>query len=83
MSVLACGRKYCEHIMCDRIVNGQYICDECWQELLATKKTWPSVMHVTEVASRIDEFMDTPARSTVEAGQAEIDAEFERLTRVR
>ena len=80
MSVLACGRAHCERIMCDRLIVGQYICEECWHELLAHKKTWPTTMPVTEVSQRIGDFMDTP-RSTVEAGQVEIEAEFARLTR--
>ena len=34
MSVLACCRRYCENIMCDRYsYEYGYICDECYNEL--------------------------------------------------
>ena len=80
MGVLACGRSGCERIMCDLIINRHYICDSCWSELLAHKKIWPSSMPVTEVAERIDAFMTMNVRSSIEANQCEIDAEFERLS---
>lgn len=38
MSILACGRKGCENIMCDRYSTRYgYICDECFEELVNSK----------------------------------------------
>ena len=35
MSVLACDRKGCQNIMCDRLSDDYgYICNECFEELL-------------------------------------------------
>jgi hypothetical protein len=35
MSVLACNRKDCRNIMCDRYnTHYGYICDECFEELI-------------------------------------------------
>ena len=37
MSVLACDRNGCKNVMCDRYdYNYGYICDECFEELVAT-----------------------------------------------
>ena len=36
MSVLSCSRRGCENIMCDRhSYDHGYICDECYNELMA------------------------------------------------
>lgn len=36
MSVLACNRKGCDNIMCDRLsLKHGYICNECFDELVA------------------------------------------------
>lgn len=57
MSVLACDRRGCESIMCDRVSNTHgYICDECFDEL---SRVWP--------VTSIDQFMDSAKR------EAEID----------
>lgn len=36
MSVLECGRRGCENIMCDRCNGSYYICAECFEELVDT-----------------------------------------------
>ena len=37
MGVKSCGRFNCENIMCDRLSSKHgYICDECFDELIAT-----------------------------------------------
>jgi hypothetical protein len=33
MGVLACDRKGCENVMCDRSGEGYYICNDCFEEL--------------------------------------------------
>lgn len=80
MSVLACDRGRCDHIMCDRLIldRSKYICHDCWQELLAYKAKWPADMSVADVRTRIEEFMETDPGSHVAAN---VDEEFERLTR--
>ena len=39
MGVMACDRRGCEHIMCDRVIlNGsRYICEDCFTELVIAK----------------------------------------------
>ena len=34
MSVLECDRRGCENIMCDRMSDNLYICNECFDELV-------------------------------------------------
>ncbi len=49
MGVLACDRKGCENIMCDRYSNRVgYICEECFSEL----KRQPHTL--------ISDFMESP-----------------------
>lgn len=37
MSVLRCGRRGCENIMCDRYsYEHGYLCSECFEELVST-----------------------------------------------
>ena len=56
MSVLACNRRNCENIMCDRLSNTHgYICDECFEELVKSG-----------VKTDIEEFMNTPKPKTLQ-----------------
>jgi len=84
MGVLECGRIKCENIMCHKLILGHkmYICDECWQELLLYKQTWPNEMTVRNVRTRIEEFMDEhpPGTFVSITNQDEINEEFKRLT---
>lgn len=66
MSVLACSRKGCENIMCDRYSTQYgYICDECFEELVNSK-------------FNIAYFMQTPKKSNYnESIRSEYEAEFE------
>ncbi len=83
MSVLACDRRRCPEIMCNRMILGNryYICEDCWNELLIAKKTWSAPMALTAVAEHIEAFMKTAPGTHLEpVGQGEIDDEFERLT---
>jgi CTP:molybdopterin cytidylyltransferase MocA len=54
-----------------------YICNSCFEELLAFKKNWPSRMSVLEMRHRIEDFMRTPPGNYVEVNT---DEEFEKLT---
>jgi hypothetical protein len=36
MGVLACDRRGCTNIMCDRLGPGGYICDDCFKKLVET-----------------------------------------------
>ena len=82
MSVLACDRRGCEHIMCERLIlNGsKYICDECWDELREAKITWPDAMTAREVYEAIENFMDTRTGTHKVLDRDGIDEEFKRLT---
>jgi len=56
MSVLACNRRNCENIMCDRLSNTHgYICDECFEELVKSG-----------VKTDIEEFMNTLKPETLQ-----------------
>jgi hypothetical protein len=82
MSVLACDRSDCPNIMCDRLIldDSRYICEDCWQELLLYKASWPNTMPQSEVRERIVQFMRTdPGTHTTIKGE-DIDDEFDRLT---
>lgn len=82
MGVMRCGRYDCEHIMCTRLIldRSMYICEYCYDELLATKRMWPTQMSAREVEDRIREFMRSPVRSQTLLDGEQIDEEFERLT---
>jgi hypothetical protein len=67
MSVLACDRKGCENIMCDRYspVYG-YICSECFEELVSSGPE-----------TNIPRFMQTvKASNNVDAARARFEIEF-------
>ena len=54
MSVLACNRRGCENVMCDRLSREHgYICDECFDELLTINGSMT-----------IDEFMESEKNAT-------------------
>lgn len=66
MGVLACDRRECENIMCDRFsAEYGYLCWECFEELLNQP---------ADINLRI--FMDTPRRNNSRAAQARFEAEF-------
>ena len=82
MGVLACGRRGCDKIMCDRMIlgNESYICDECWKDLLAYKDTWDPDL-VTSVRSMIENFMDTvPGACTKNNTRESVEEAFRHLT---
>lgn len=81
MGVLACDRTGCPHIMCDRLIldGTQYICSDCFAELLRVKSTWPDTMTTLELRERVESFMDTrPGRYVLLSG-SDLEAEFQRL----
>lgn len=82
MSVLACDRRNCEHVMCDRLImnDSKYICEDCWQELLELKDSWETPMTALEVRRRVIQFFDTEPGTAVDK-PCDIDEEFGRLTR--
>jgi hypothetical protein len=83
MSVLACDRRGCEHIMCNRLIldHSQYICGDCWDELRELKLTWPDRMSARDVRDAIESFMNSGAGAHKMLDQDGIDEEFEKLTR--
>ena len=68
MGVLACDRKDCENIMCDRYSDDYgYICHECYDELISSGPT-----------TNIKKFMETPKQPNEEnQSRARYEAEFE------
>lgn len=82
MGVLACAREACENVMCRRLIlhRRAYLCDDCYEELLAYKQTWPTTMPACEVRERIEAFLDTEPGTYLNLHAGEIDAEFARLT---
>lgn len=67
MGVLSCARRGCPNIMCDRLSHEHgYICNDCFEELVATGPT-------TDIA----EFMNSSKSVRSTAGAKErYEAEF-------
>lgn len=66
MSVLACDRRGCKNVLCDRLsYNHGYICEECFHELV-----------MTGAETNIEKFMATAKRNDVAAAQARFNIEF-------
>ncbi len=83
MGVCSCCREGCDNIMCDRRIRTLgYICGDCYDELLEAKKAWPPETTADDVAGMIEQFMDSPKGTTQQHVNEEVDAEFERLTRM-
>jgi hypothetical protein len=84
MSVMACSRHECSHILCDKLIldGSMYICSTCWEELLLYKNTWPAIMKAKEVKERIEQFMNNsiPGEFLL-VNQEEIDTIFNYLTK--
>lgn len=56
MGVLACDRKGCENVMCDRYSNEHgYICSECFDEMVES-----------EQFESIEEFMNTEKNTYID-----------------
>jgi len=79
MGVLACDRKGCDNIMCDRLSHRYgYICNDCFEELVNRISTQENR---GLLVTAIEEFMDsdkyntnyTPDRNFIEAY---LDKEF-------
>lgn len=81
MSVLACDRQDCRNVMCDRLIleGSRYICDDCFDELLEAKKSWPDKMTTVEVETAIRNFLESPKGTHKVLRGREIDREFNRL----
>ena len=82
MGVLACGRSNCTNIMCDRLIleGTHYICEDCFQELLVAKQTWPAGISKAELRKRMEEFFDTEVGAFQKLSAEDLDMEFIRLT---
>lgn len=83
MSVLACDRYRCPNIICDRLIfnYSQYICEDCWKELLKFKNNWSSTLRQNDVRKHIEAFMETePGSYNEDLTPDEIEKEFRRLT---
>ena len=82
MGVLACDRRGCERIMCDRVIlNGsKYICGDCWDDLCRAKLSWPDKMTARDVYEAIENFMSTHPWTVRVLDRDGIDEEFRKLT---
>jgi hypothetical protein len=70
--------------MCDHLIlNGaRYICNDCYEELLNYRESWPNEMVKLEIKERIEVFMNetTPGTYSPELDYNGIQEEFDRLT---
>jgi hypothetical protein len=81
MGVMPCYRTGCENILCRRIIfDRQYICDDCWDELVRYKNTWKGPMTEAEIKVRIEQFMETDTGSYSIVDDISIDRMFDLLT---
>lgn len=60
MGVKACDRVDCENVMCDRCINGYYVCSSCASEfaLIMGEEALSRVYF----SSRFWEFLNTPKK---------------------
>ena len=82
MGVMACDRFDCKHIMCDRLIldGTEYICNDCYQELLESKESWENVNTPYDLKIKIEYFMRTATGSQRKpCSKEELEAEFKRL----
>jgi len=73
MSVLACNRKDCPHIMCDRLHDEYgYICENCFEELVESG-----------AETDLKKFFNSPAKKKInkQASYAYFNALFPRSDR--
>lgn len=68
MGLRMCDREGCSTFPCDRLVLGEthYICEECYQELLAYQKTWPERLMLEVARERVHHFFNTPVGAFAE-----------------
>lgn len=83
MSVMACNRKDCDSIMCDKLILNctRYICYKCYYELLTYKANYMVIGDKTKtgVKNAIIAFMDTPPGTYLELSNDELEEEFNQL----
>lgn len=58
MGVKACDRVDCENVMCDRCINGYYVCSSCAEEF--SLEIGDYRMTRSELSSRFRNFLGTP-----------------------
>jgi hypothetical protein len=57
MGVLACDRAGCENIMCDILVDNQYVCNKCANEFRSLMGDGSTTLR--EMGLAFDSFMDS------------------------
>lgn len=71
MGVLACDRKGCSNIMCDLLVNNNYLCSECRDEFV---NLYPSrIFSSYEMSEKFAKFIRSPKEE--KSDEAGINAE--------
>lgn len=60
MGVMRCDRAECSAILCNRLVLGKYLCEDCWRELHSYKDEWAQTISPKDLKSKLQEFIDTP-----------------------
>lgn len=56
MSVLACDRRGCNNVMCNRLVEERYICEECATEF--REQIGEASIPIREMSKAFNAFMD-------------------------
>lgn len=84
MGVMACDRRDCKNVMCDRCIlgNTMYICNECCRELAGYKDTWPESITKSQLKKLVEDFMESPVGTHVieePLSKDGVDEEFSRL----
>ncbi len=87
MGVMACNRRNCDNIMCNRTIlrRKYYICDECFDELMNLKKVFiriadtqdPEIFEEESIKEGIEEFMDTEKMHYFDGPLSEKQKKFE------
>lgn len=83
MSVMACDRKDCRNIMCNRLIleYSRYICDTCFDELEEHYKSRTFSLK-GQIRTMIEAFMLSPpgSYSRQSVDPETVEREFRRLT---
>ena len=82
MGVMACARRGCSHVLCDRLLAEDlgYICQWCFEELTAFRATLDLTGSTApEIKAKVEAFMATEPGTYRKLSSQAADAEFDRL----
>lgn len=84
MGVMPCYRNDCRNILCDKMLNGNYICNECANDYQVYKQEWLNLNDKEELTKKdildmIEKFFYTTKEETQKVNTENIDEIFRSL----